>query len=258
MLAPLLAVCAAIVVCSYLIRCRQRRLLDNTVRNGLLPASPSGFRPGAGAGHVLGKACRPELVDVYLGSAPAEKGRQWSVGSEDGAGEYEEHWWGVVECCYARGRMRSHTQPDADKQTQDAPTIPAFAVSFPKKSAVPVSLCAPPPETAPHRADALRRHRRPPHTHHRARPARGGDRRAHQRYCIQHNRWAGKLALWWAGESAGRQASESVCWRTGNSASGQVGRQVSQQASELAKLSKLANQRAGQSACRPIGVQASP
>lgn len=63
-LAPLLAVCAAIVVCSYLIRRRQRRLLDNTVRDGLLPAAPGGFRPGAGAGHALGTACRLELVDV--------------------------------------------------------------------------------------------------------------------------------------------------------------------------------------------------
>ncbi|KAI0731566.1 hypothetical protein C8Q72DRAFT_907653 [Fomitopsis betulina] len=94
MLALLLAVCAVIVVCSYLIRRRQRRLLDNTIRDGLLPTAPGGFRPRAGAGHALGMACRPELVDVYLGSAPAEKGRRWSVGSEDGAGEYEEHWWG--------------------------------------------------------------------------------------------------------------------------------------------------------------------
>lgn len=140
MLAPLLTVCAAIVVCSYLIRCRQRRLLDNTVRDGLLPAAPGGFRPGAGAGHALGTACRPELVDVYLGSAPAEKGRQWSVGSEDGAGEYEERWWGVVECCYGgwaglidwvhRVRMLigAYTQPVAAREA----TLNLMPTSKPK------------------------------------------------------------------------------------------------------------------------------
>lgn len=95
----LLAVSAAIVVRSYLIRRRQRRLLDDAVRDGLLPAGPGGFGSGAGAGRALGTARRPELVDVYLGSAPAEKGRRRSVGSEDGAGSTRSvggGWWNAV------------------------------------------------------------------------------------------------------------------------------------------------------------------
>ena len=97
----LLAVSAAIVVRSYLIRRRQRRLLDDAVRDGLLPAAPGGFGPGAG--RAPGTARRPELVDVYLGSAPAEKGRRRSVGSEDGGagstksvGRRSREWRGGV------------------------------------------------------------------------------------------------------------------------------------------------------------------
>ena len=93
----LLAVSAAIVVRSYLIRRRQRRLLDEAVRDGLLPGAPTGAA-GAGRGALLAR--KPELVDVYLGSAPAEKGKRRSV-SEDGAssvsmGSVGGGWWNAV------------------------------------------------------------------------------------------------------------------------------------------------------------------
>ena len=90
----LLAVSAAIVVRSYLIRRRQRRLLDAAVRDGLLAPGAPAFAPRGAL-----PARRPELADVYLGSAPAEKARRLSVASEDtgtSARSLGVGWWNPV------------------------------------------------------------------------------------------------------------------------------------------------------------------
>lgn len=62
------------------------------------------------------------------------------MGSEDGAGEYEERWWGVVECCYGgwaglidwvhRVRMLigAYTQPVAAREA----TLNLMPTSKPK------------------------------------------------------------------------------------------------------------------------------
>ncbi|KAI0714484.1 hypothetical protein C8Q72DRAFT_905007 [Fomitopsis betulina] len=99
----LLAVSAAIVIRSYLIRTRQRRLLNDAVRDGLLVPSTPGRAPFT----FLRK---PVLLDLYLASAPAEKARRQSFRSEAST---RAGWWNAVMVSRISPRARSDTREAA-------------------------------------------------------------------------------------------------------------------------------------------------
>ncbi|KZT66176.1 hypothetical protein DAEQUDRAFT_730519 [Daedalea quercina L-15889] len=99
----LLSVSAAILIRSYLIRRRQRRLVGEAIRDGLISGPPA---PGVSIQRAALLSRKPELFDVYLGHAPAEKARgkkrHASMDSASSGASVESGWWNAVMPVAAR------------------------------------------------------------------------------------------------------------------------------------------------------------
>ncbi|KAH9922409.1 uncharacterized protein B0H18DRAFT_518767 [Fomitopsis serialis] len=118
----LLSVSAAIVVRSYLIRRRQRQLIADAIRDGLISGVPA---PGVSFERAALLARKPELFDVYLGHAPAErekgKGKERLHGwreSTSSAGSVGGGWWNAVMPVAAREAKTS------SRKSRPVPTPP--------------------------------------------------------------------------------------------------------------------------------------
>ncbi|KAH9837540.1 uncharacterized protein C8Q71DRAFT_547643 [Rhodofomes roseus] len=127
----LLSVSAAIVVRSYLIRRRQRQLIADAIRDGIIPNAPG---PGVTLEHATLLARRPELFDVYLGHAPAEREKAAGKGkareSTSSAGSVGGGWWNAVMPVAAREvrtapNTAGKTQPSHAQPPRPPPVLPS-------------------------------------------------------------------------------------------------------------------------------------